>query len=342
MKKLLNTLYVTNPKALVCKNEKNLMIKVEGKKVLQVPFHILESIVVFGHLGCTPAVIGQCAEDGISISFHDDFGRFLARVDGPVSGNVLLRRTQYRTADDWEASLALSQRFIAAKVHNTKIVLQRFKRDYPDEASDALESVIGKMTSSEKAVFTVSSQDELRGVEGDAAHQYFSVFSCMLRNKQFVQSFHGRVRRPPTDPVNALLSLFYSILSRDIVSSCEAVGLDPQVGFLHKDRPGRASLALDLMEEMRAYCVDRFVLSLCNRRQVEMSDFTRRDDGAVALKDDSRKVILGLWQERKQEQITHPFLKEKMMIGLLPYVQAQLLARFLRGDLEDYPAFLWR
>ncbi|MGI6105433.1 MAG: type I-C CRISPR-associated endonuclease Cas1c [Raoultibacter sp.] len=342
MRKLLNTLYVTNPEAFLSKEENNLVVKVDGQKAMKVPFHILENVILFGYLGCSPAVLGKCADEGISLAFVDGRGRFLARVEGSTSGNVLLRREQYRRSDDIEESLVLAQRFIAAKIHNSKIVLQRFKRDYPHEIDSTFESLLHAVSSAEQKVFLTRNLDTLRGVEGDAAHSYFSTFSKVIRVKEISEEFQGRVRRPPEDPVNALLSFFYTILASDVVSACETVGLDPQVGFLHRDRPGRASLALDIIEELRAYCVDRFVLSLVNRQQVTMAGFQAREDGAVVLRDEKRKEILGLWQERKKEQITHPFLGEKIAVGLLPYVQTQLLARYLRGDLDDYPAFLWR
>lgn len=342
MRKLLNTLYVTDSKAFLSKKENNLLVRVENQKEIQVPFHILESVVLFGYLGCTPSVLGECAERGISLSFLDEIGRFRARIEGPTSGNILLRRKQYQVSDNVDSSLFLSKRFIAAKIHNYKIVLQRHIRDNSDSIHESLSKAVNSLTASENKVFETLTLDELRGVEGDAAHVYFSVFNFLLKDKTLATSFTGRVKRPPTDPANALLSLFYTLLNSDIVSACETVGLDPQAGFLHRDRPGRASLALDLMEELRAYCVDRFVLSLFNRRQLTSSDFDFRIDGSVVLKKDARKKALSLWQERKQDEITHPFLGEKLKIGLLPYVQAQLFARYLREDLEDYPAFIWR
>lgn len=339
MKKLLNTLYVTNPEAYVCKSDDNLAVRLGDEQVMKLPFHLLESLIVIGHLGCSAAVMGECAKRGITISFLDDAGRFMARVEGAVSGNVLLRRAQYRLSDDKAASLSLAQRFIAGKLRNSKVVVQRYMRDYPESCGEDTREAIALLARSEERVFSAATLDELRGIEGDAAHVYFSAFGSMIRVSEF--SFSSRSKRPPRDPVNAMLSFFYSILSRDIVSVCEAVGLDPQVGFLHRDRPGRASLSLDLMEELRAYCVDRFVLSAVNRRQVSPSDFEPWG-GGVAMKADARKTLLSLWQKRKQEQITHPFLAEKIELGLLPFVQAQLLARAIRGDLEDYPAFLWR
>ena len=341
LKKLLNTLYVTNPEAYVCKGDDALVVRVDGEKALQLPFHLLEGVVMFGYLGCSPAVLGACTERGITISFLDDAGRFLARVEGPVSGSVLLRRAQYRASDDPVAALILAQRFVAAKVRNARTVLQRCRRDYPDDADSALDETIEGLKHGEAGVFSTVDADELRGVEGDAARRYFAVFDRLLRaGDGFV--FSGRTRRPPRDPVNALLSFFYSLLAHDVASACETVGLDPQVGFFHRDRPGRASLALDVMEELRAWYVDRFVVTLINRRQVSEADFSSSEASGVTLSDTARKSVLGLWQRRKQEQVMHPFLKERVPVGLVPFLQVQLLARYLRGDLDDYPAFIWR
>lgn len=342
MKKLLNTLYVTDPQAFLCKSDDALMVRIDGEKALQLPFHLLESVVLFGYLGCSPAFAGECAQRGITVVFLDESGRFLARIEGPVTGNVLLRRAQYRASDDVGNSLRIAQRFIAAKLHNSRVVLQRYQREYPGEVSDEFTSTVEALKLREQGVPKSLTADELRGLEGDAAHGYFSAFAQMIRSNEEAICFTERTRRPPRDPVNAMLSFFYSILSRDIVSACETVGLDPQVGFLHRDRPGRASLALDLMEELRAAYVDRFVLALFNRKQIETRNFDCSEGGGVVLKDDARKEVLGLWQKRKQEQITHPFLQEKIPLGLIPYVQVQLFARYLRGDIDDYPAFLWR
>lgn len=342
VKKLLNTLYVTNPKAYLQKLDDTLVVRVENEKLIQLPFHLLDSIIVFSYLGCSPAVIGECSKHGISISYLDESGKFLGKYEGPISGNVLLRKAQYISAIDESKALAISKRFIAAKIHNSKGVLMRYKRDYPESCDDAFIKIIDSLSRNEKNATICETPNELRGIEGDSAHAYFSVFDKLLiTNKEEIR-FSSRLRRPSPDPVNAMLSFFYTILCRDIVSACESIGLDPQVGFLHKDRPGRASLALDLMEEFRSPYVDRFIVSLFNRKQIKRSDFVTSIDGAVMLKDKSRKEVLALWQQKKQEQITHPFLKEKIQIGLLPYIQAQLFSRFLRGDLEDYPAFLWR
>lgn len=342
MKKLLNTLYVTDPEARLVKADDALSVLVGEKRVLHVPFHLLDGIVLFGYRGCGASLLGECAERGISMSFLDANGRFLARLEGPVSGNVLLRRSQYRLSDDAGAALAIAKRFIEAKIVNERRVLERYRRDYVEEVDQRFLDAIEVLRCSEEHVAKSETPDQLLGIEGDAAHAYFSVLDEMIRVDDGSMRFNGRSRRPPRDAVNALLSFFYSMLSRDIASACETVGIDPQVGFFHRDRPGRASMALDLVEELRASYVDRFVLSVVNRRQVQNDDFVFREDGGVVLSDDARKSVLGLWQKRKQETITHPFLKEKMPLGLVPFVQTQLFARFLRGDLEGYPPYLWR
>lgn len=342
MKKLLNTLYVTDPEARLVKADDALSVLVDECRVLHVPFHLLDSIVLFGYWGLSASLLGVCAERGISVSLLDANGRFLARLEGPVSGNVLLRRGQYRMSDAEESALEVAKRFVEAKIVNERRVLERYRRDYPDEVDQVFVDVIEALRRQAAAVSLISTADQLRGIEGDAAHAYFSVFDQMIRVDDPSLRFSGRSRRPPRDAINALLSFFYSMLSRDIASACETIGLDPQVGFFHRDRPGRASMALDLIEELRAPYVDRFVLSLVNRRQVVVEDFVKGEDGGVVLSDEARKTVLGLWQKRKQEVITHPFLKEKMPTGLLPFIQAQLFARYLRNDLDGYPAFLWR
>lgn len=342
MKKLLNTLYVTDPEARLVKADDALSVLVGERRVLHVPFHLLDGIVLFGYRGLSASLLGACAERGIAISFLDANGRFLARLEGPVSGNVLLRRGQHRMSDDEETALEVAKRFVEAKIVNERRVLERYRRDYPEEVDQAFAGEIEALRHQIDAISLATTADQLRGIEGDAAHGYFSVFDQMIRVDDPSLRFDGRSRRPPRDAINALLSFFYSMLSRDIASACETVGLDPQIGFFHRDRPGRASMALDLIEELRAPYVDRFVLSLVNRKQVRSGDFVKEEDGGVVLGDDARKTVLGLWQKRKQDAITHPFLKEKMPTGLLPFVQVQLFARFLRGDIDGYPAFLWR
>lgn len=341
MKRLLNTLYVTNPDALVRKKDDAISVSVDGERVMSVPFHVLEGVVLFGHVGCSAAFLEACAERGVGVVLLDERGRFKARVEGPASGNVLLRREQYRRSDDDGGCLHLAKRFVQAKLHNSVVVLQHYARDYP-ELRDELNHTIGALQSATSMASRVGSVYELRGVEGDSAHKYFSTFVRLLRVPDSGELFRGRSRRPPKDPVNAALSLFYSLLSRELATACESFGLDPQLGYLHSCRPGRASLALDLIEELRAPYVDRFVLTLFNRRQVERGDFTVDAEGGYAFGERALKKVLSLWQQRKRDEIVHPFLKQKISMGLIPFVQAQLLARFLRGDIDDYPAFMWR
>ncbi len=339
MKRLLNTLYLTNPDAYLRKKDDALAVYVEQKKVMSVPFHLLEGVVLFGHVGCSTAVLGACATRGISVAILDDGGRFQASVRGPISGNVLLRREQYRRSMDVTECLLAARRFVAAKVHNSRVVLQHYVRDYPDMEEIGAGGAIRELKQSGEEIRRCNNLDELRGIEGNAAHVYYSAIQGALRCDGV--TFAGRTRRPPKDPVNSALSFFYTMLSRELMSACESVGLDPQMGYLHACRPGRASLALDFIEEFRAPMVDRFVLSLFNRKQLVASDFLAESQGFL-LKDSTRKKVLGYWQQKKQDQLTHPFLGERMPLGLVPFIQAQLFARYLRGDLNDYPAFLWR
>ena len=341
MRRLLNTLYVTNPEAMVRKRHDAICVSVSGQREMSVPFHIFDGVVLMGHAGCSSSFLAACAERGLSVVLLDERGRFRARVEGPVSGNILLRREQYRCAFSEDESLQLARRFVMAKVHNARIVLLRSARDhreYANELRRGSEALLASKASAARA----GTLDELRGIEGDAAHIYFGCFGMMLHAPDDGLAFTGRSRRPPQDPVNACLSFFYTMLARDVATGCEAVGLDPQMGFLHACRPGRASLALDIMEELRAPYVDRFVLSLFNRGQLRPHDFSTDATGGVFFRDRALKEALRLWQEKKQEKITHPFLHEQVPYGLLPFLQAQLLARRLRGDLDDYPACLWR
>lgn len=341
MKQLLNTLYVTNPEAYVHVKDENACVNVERRETLKVPLHLLESIVLFGHATASTALMGLCAKRGISVVLLDERGRFNARVEGPVSGNVLLRTSQYRLAENTEFSLKASKRFIAAKIGNARRVLLRYSHDYPDSKAK-LDTLADRLKLGIERVATATTRHELLGIEGDAAHVYFGAFPMFLRSGSGWPIFVGRERRPPTDPANAALSFCYTLLTREIVTACECVGLDPQQGFYHQIRPGRPSLALDLIEEFRSPYVDRFVVSLFNRRQLTKSDFEQDGEGAVFFTDNALKRVLDAWQRKKQDMVTHPFLKERMKIGLLPFVQAQLFARYIRGDLEDYPAYLWR
>jgi CRISPR-associated protein Cas1 len=287
-------------------------------------------------------MMGLCAERQVSISFLTEHGKFLARVQGPVSGNVLLRREQYRRADSEEASAGLAQAFVLAKVANSRIVLQRAARDHPENSPSLIEASAVALSRVLADLRKPQPLNVVRGREGDAARLYFSVFDHMITAQKESFFFRERSRRPPLDNVNALLSFLYTLLLHDAAAALETVGLDPAVGYLHRDRPGRPGLALDLMEEFRAFLADRLALSLINRQQVCADGFRKSESGAVAMDDDTRKAVLISWQKRKQEDIQHPFLGEKVPIGLLPYVQALLLARYFRGDLDGYPPFFWR
>lgn len=343
MKKLLNTVYVTTEGAALKKDGENLVAEVEGVERARVPLHMLASVVAFGPILVTPALIGACAGAGITIALLDRVGRFQARIEGPVSGNILLRRAQYRAS---EVPEEIARSFIIGKVANQRAVLMRALRDYgpemPPEARAAIEGTTDRIAHILRRVsFTDATLDALRGSEGEAAQLYFAVFDHLIRSPDPELRFHGRSRRPPLDAVNALLSFLYTLLTHDCRSACESVGLDPAVGFLHRDRPGRPSLALDLMEELRAPLADRLALSLINRRQLRAGDFRALDGGAVLLTDDARKLVLTAWQERKKEERQHAFLGEKAPFGLVPWLQAQMLARRLRGDLDAYPPWFW-
>jgi CRISPR-associated protein Cas1 len=346
MKRHLNTLFVTLEGAYLRKDGAAVEIRHEGETKLRVPMHNLDGIACFGwDISASASLMAACAEANVSLSFHNPYGKFLACSNGFTSGNILLRREQYRRADDEPASVAIAANMIAAKLHNTRQVILRAARDHGDKSPanaakllHASDTIAQRMTMLARA----TSLETLRGIEGDAATFYFAIFPHLLVNHDPAIAMTGRSRRPPLDPVNALISFLYSLLMHDCRSALESCGLDAQCGFLHRDRPGRPSLALDLMEEFRPFLADRVALTLFNRRQLSLADFKIEESGAVFLKDDSRKKVLTAWQERKQDEITHPFLDEKTTVGLLPHLQARLLARHLRGDLDAYPAFLAR
>ena len=320
-----------------------MLVRVDGETKLHVPIHTLGSIVCFGQVSCSPFLMGFCAERKVSISFLTERGRFLARVEGPVSGNVLLRREQYRRADDMEASAKFARSIVIGKIANCRTVLLRVARDHTDEQSrKSLSEAAVKLMEHLKSLEEILPLDTIRGKEGEAARRYFNVFDHLIMAQKEAFFFRERNRRPPLDNMNALLSFLYTLLVHDVKSALEGVGLDPAVGYLHRDRPGRPGLALDLMEEFRPYLADRLALSLVNRQQVTGKGFQKTETGAVMMDDDTRKVVLVSYQKRKQEEIQHPFLGEKLAIGLLPHVQALLLARHMRGDLDGYPPFLWR
>ncbi len=338
MRKLLNVLYVTTPESYLSKDGENVVVKVDNSEIFRIPIHNLEGIVCFGYIGASPAVMQLCAERNVGLSFLSEYGRFYARVTGKVSGNVLLRREQYRRADDENKSLEIAKNCITGKVLNCRAVLQRAIRDH----QLPLELIVNNLTGKIDRIEQCTNLDELRGVEGDTAREYYSAYDKLILTQKDSFYMHERTRRPPRDNLNALLSFLYTVLAHDVQSALESVGLDPYVGFLHRDRPGRASLALDLMEELRPYLVDRLVLTLINRKQINGRGFVCKESGGIIMDSDTKKSVIGAWQNRKREQIIHPFLNEKIEIGLIPYVQSLLLARFLRKDLEGYPPFLFK
>ena len=343
MKKLLNTLFITQPDVYLSLDGDNIVLLKEKEQLGRLPLHTLEAIHSFGYTGASPALMGYCAEKNISLVFFTINGRFLARVIGKSRGNVVLRKKQYRISEDEVASAKVARNFIVGKIFNNKWMLERITRDYPlrvdvaqfKEVSRYLSDIILEVRKCEDL-------ERLRGLEGQAAISYNKVFNQMILQQKEDFSFQFRSRRPPTDNVNAMLSFAYTLLANHMGAALEGVGLDAYVGFLHRDRPGRASLALDLMEELRGVYADRFVLSLINKKVVGKDDFQKKENGAVIMTDDARKKFLAAWQSRKQEKITHPYLGEKIPWGLVPHAQALLLARFLRNDLDEYPPFLWK
>ncbi len=343
MKKLLNTLYVTSPGRYLSLDGENIVVTEKNEEIARLPLHNLEGVVTFGYTGASPALMGACAERDISLSFLTPSGRFLARVSGRQRGNILLRRKQYRIADSPDESVKIARNCIVGKIHNAKWVLERACRDYPMRVNtERLKGASSRLGDMMREARQSTSPDHLRGIEGVAAAEYFSVFDEMILRRKDVFAFKERNRRPPLDPVNAMLSLAYTLLTSMCQSALETVGLDPYAGFFHTDRPGRASLALDMIEELRAVMADRFVLSMINLGVVDRSCFLMQESGAVVMTDEARKSFLSQWQKKKQEIITHPFLGEKVEWGMVPYVQAMLLARHLRGDMDEYPPFLWK
>jgi len=343
VKRLLNTLYVFSEGAVLNKERETVHVTVKKETRARIPLITLSSIVCFGETVMTPELMHHCTGMGITVVFLGYNGKFLARVEGPVSGNVLLRRAQYRAADDPLVTAVVARGMVAAKIANSRVVLRRAVRDYPDSAHvGRLVEIAGKLDHLAEKVVRQEDAEIIRGLEGDAAALYFSLFHALIRTEDDAFMFGGRNRRPPTDRVNALLSFLYTLLTHEMRSACECVGLDPAVGFLHRDRPGRPGLALDLMEEFRAPVVDRLVLSLINRQQVKADDFEVSQNGSVILKDEPRKRVVAAWQERKQKEVTHPFFQEQMHLGIAMRSQAQLLARYLRGDMDGYPPFFWR
>ncbi len=338
MRKLLNTLYVTTPDAYLSKDGESVSISVQQKEVFRIPILNIESIVTFGYMGASPGLMKLCQEQNVSLCFLTPNGRFISRIQGPTRGNVLLRKRQYALSDNPEACSALSRIIIAGKIHNSRAVLQRALRD--NGPNEYLDAIVTSLHNCQRHSLFAKEPDRLRGIEGDAAKEYFSAFPHLILQQKAAFPFKGRNRRPPKDAVNVMLSFCYTLLTNDVAAALETVGLDPYVGFFHTLRPGRASLALDMVEELRAYMVDRLVLSLINRKQIGPQHFSYQEEETVLLTDTGRKILIGAWQERKKQELTHPYIGEKIPLGLLPYSQAMLLARFVRGDLDNYPVFL--
>jgi len=343
MKPLLNTLYVTTQGAYLSRDGETILVRVEQETKLRIPIHTLASVVCFGQVTCSAPAMDLCAGHGVGLSFLTEYGRFMARVQGPVSGNVLLRRAQYRWADDGERAAAIARTVVTGKVANCRTVLLRAVRERPEgEGVCELEQAaqrLGRLLEDLRGSVCV---DTVRGLEGDAAHTYFGAFDHLITGDKEAFFFKGRSRRPPLDNMNSLLSFLYTVLTHDVAAALEGVGLDPSVGYLHRDRPGRPSLALDLVEELRPVLADRLALTLVNRRQVQAGGFQTTESGAVLMDDATRKEVLVAYQKRKQEEIVHPFLQERVPFGLVPHVQANLLARHIRGDLDGYPCFVWK
>lgn len=343
MKQLLNTLFVTSEDIYLSLDGENVLANREGTTVARYPLHTLQSIISFSYSGASTALMGACAKRQINLAFCTPRGRFLARISGESQGNVLLRRTQYRVADDPTQSCRIARMMVFGKVYNARWCVERMRRDHAMRIDDEkFSNVSRKLHDLLPQIAEEISLESLRGLEGVGAAGYFSAMDDMILQNKDTFFFHERSRRPPMDAFNALLSFIYSLLAHDCASALESVGLDAYVGFLHRDRPGRESLALDLMEELRPCLADRFVLTLINNRVIQSSDFEFKESGATFLNDDGRKKVLRKWQERKHETLKHPFLEEKIVWGLVPYVQSLLLARYLRGDMEAYPPFLWK
>lgn len=338
MRKLLNTLYITTPESYLSKDGLNVVISVNQKEIFRIPIVNIEGIVTFGYMGASPGLMKLCADYNVSICFLSPQGKFIGRFQGPVKGNVLLRTKQWECAKDMQYTLSVSKIFIAGKIQNYRNILLRFIRDHGENKT--IEDVVLHLKYCKQQALIASDIDFLRGIEGEAASRYFDVFSHLILHQKNDFVFKGRNRRPPKDAVNAMLSFVYTLIASDVSAALETVGLDPYIGFLHTLRPGRVSLSLDMMEELRAYLGDRMVLSLINRKQLSIRDFIQHGEDGVVMTDNARKVFLTAWQNRKKETIIHPYLGEKISIGLLPYVQAMLLARYIRGDLDNYPVFL--
>ena len=343
MKHLLNTLFVTTENSYLSLEGENVVVSQDKTEVARFPLHTLQGIISFAYPGASPTLMGACVKHNINLVFCTPRGKFLARVSGESNGNVLLRRQQYRIADNMELGCKVARNMIIGKLYNSRWCIERTVRDHAERVDiQALKNASDKIKSYGIQAKEIADMDELRGIEAVGAVAYFDVFDQMILRSKDDFYFHGRNRRPPLDNVNAMLSFAYSLLANDCAAALESVGLDSYVGFMHRDRPGRASMALDLMEELRSCFADRFVITLINNQIIQPSDFEKAESGTVTMSNEARRKFLKAWQERKQDTITHPYLEEKMQWGLVPYVQALLLARTIRGDLEAYPPFLWK
>jgi CRISPR-associated protein Cas1 len=331
------------PDAYLARDGENVLIKTNNEIKFRVPVHNLEGIVCFGFAGASPGLMYLCCERGVALSFLTEYGKFMGRITGKVSGNILLRKKQYQWTEDKSVTVRLAKRFILAKIINGRAVLHRAVRDHPQSVDTKLLTDIMKdMAIMAKHLDKVDDLDSVRGLEGQAANLYFSGFNQLILNQKDIFYMKGRNRRPPLDPINALLSFLYTLLTHEVVAALESIGLDPQAGFLHRDRPGRQSLALDVMEELRPHFADRLAVTLINRNQIDPNGFVFKENGAIVMEEKTRKEVLIAWQKRKQEEIIHPFLEERVSLGLVPYIQSMLLARHIRGDLDDYPPFFWK
>ena len=343
MRKLLNTLFVLSEGSYLSLDGENVLISKEKKQIARFPLHTLEGIISFSYAGASPALMGACAQRNVDLTFFAPRGKFLARAIGETKGNVLLRQQQFRISDDPANSCQYSKGFLLGKVYNARWVLERATRDHPQRVPvDELKKISGQLATALTNIENAETSEELRGIEGEAAKLYFSGFDNLILQQRETFAFTRRSRRPPLDPVNALLSFAYTLLARDCAAALEGVGLDPYVGFLHRPRPGRTSLALDLMEELQSVYADRFVVTCINQKTILPKHCEKQESTAVLLTEEGRRAFLEAWQTRKQQMIQHPFLKEKIPWGLVPYVQALLLARTIRGDLERYPPFFWK
>lgn len=338
MRKLLNTLYVTTPEAYLSKDGQNIVVSVHQEEIFRIPAINIEGIVTFGYMGASPGVMKLCSDCNISLTFLSPHGRFISRIQGTTKGNVLLRKKQYQLSDDESWSLHIAQLMIAGKIQNYRNILRRYIRDYGE--NEEINKAVQTLEQAKRNALTAPNKTILIGHEGIASNAYFDVFPTLILNQKEAFTFHGRSRRPPKDAVNAMLSFAYTLIANDLTAALETIGLDPYVGFLHTLRPGRTSLALDMMEELRAYLGDRFVLSLINKKQITSKEFLFQGDNGVVLSDKGKKTFLAAWQNKKRETITHPYLNEKIEIGLLPYAQAMLLARYIRQDIDNYPVFI--